>query len=290
VEREELKEYLEIVLDMEKNILLRKKLIETLSARRNQLGISKALSMPSNPQDKPGNCVQLSEQLQYYQDRSSYYMDIAAEKVRLMLEKREKSLLCREIDELTVNQSESESRLRQIYGRKVIFPKYQNLVAVSSLYEYICAGRCYALEGPEGAYNLYETESRFDKIITRLDKISTQLDEIRDNQFVLFSSIQEINQQYEWLLDAVQTMNERGLQLLETVNDISDGLSRQEQRINSGINEQTVQLSFQLMELQKTSALAVYHAERTQRELAYMNRMDFWSGRNDGVFFNIPPV
>ncbi len=50
LEREKLREYLEIVLDMEKNILLRERLIEVLSAKRDRLGICKPLSMPSKPQ------------------------------------------------------------------------------------------------------------------------------------------------------------------------------------------------------------------------------------------------
>lgn len=61
-----------------------------------------------------------------------------------------------------------------------------------SLYEYICAGRCSTLEGHEGAYNLYETEMRLDQIITRLDKVIANLGAIRENQFMLFSAIQDM--------------------------------------------------------------------------------------------------
>lgn len=49
-------------------------------------------------------------------------------------------------------------------------------------------------------------------------------------------------------------------------------------------------LNGHIAELQKTSSLTAYFSERTQKELAYMNRMDYLSGRNDDVFFNHPPV
>mgnify|MGYP007024707781 CR=1 FL=1 len=51
------------------------------------------------------------------------------------------------------------------------FPKYRNLVAVSQIYEYILSGRCTELGGYQGAYNLYEQETRMDIVIMRLDDI-----------------------------------------------------------------------------------------------------------------------
>ena len=42
--------------------------------------------------------------------------------------------------------------------------------------------------------------------------------------------------------------------------------------------------------LQKTSALTAYQTERAQKELSYINRMDYLSGRNDSVFWNQPPI
>lgn len=50
------------------------------------------------------------------------------------------------------------------------------------------------------------------------------------------------------------------------------------------------QMEAKLSELQASSALTAYQAERAQKELHYMNQMDYLSGRNDDVFFNLPPV
>lgn len=298
METEDLREYLGIALDMEKNIYLRKRLIDTLSEQRDQMAIPKAFTAPVKPQQQTqGMQPQVDQDYlaawnRYTEERSAYFQNIAKDKVRFTMESRQRVLLSQEVNELVRHQAESENRLEQIYGKNIIFPKYRNLVALSSLYEYICAGRCYALEGPEGAYNIYETESRFDKLITQLDQVIVRLDAIRDNQYVLFSTMQEANRQYETLLDAVQTMAQQGARLLSGVQSISHQISEHSCQVFEQTNRivgQTARLSTQLSGLQETSALAAYHAERTQKELHYMNQMDFWSGRNDAVFFNLPP-
>ena len=51
-----------------------------------------------------------------------------------------------------------------LYSCNVIFSKYRTLPAIASILEYLESGRCEALSGPDGAYNLYESERlrRFD--------------------------------------------------------------------------------------------------------------------------------
>ena len=87
--------------------------------------------------------------------------------------------------------SQTEARLKQAYGLGVIHPKYRNLVAVARFYEYFDTGRCNALQGHEGAYNIYETEIRLDKIITDLDDIKNQLEQIRANQYTIYQAVKE---------------------------------------------------------------------------------------------------
>lgn len=88
---------------------------------------------------------------------------------------------------------ESRHALDQYYSADIIFPKYRNLPALSSLYEYLTTGRCSELTGPNGAYNLYESEARQNTIITKLNIIISQLEQIRDNQYVLYEEVKKIN-------------------------------------------------------------------------------------------------
>ena len=56
------------------------------------------------------------------------------------------------------------------------------------------------------------------------------------------------------------------------------------------IRENGDKLQAQFANLQQSSALTAYQAERAQKELHYMNRMNYLSGKYDDVFFNLPPT
>jgi hypothetical protein len=80
----------------------------------------------------------------------------------------------------------------------VLYPNYRDIYAVTCFYEYFNSKRCYELEGPSGAYNLYEMERRSDSFATFFRK----LEDISKNQVVLYRTA---NEMYEKLnvLDTV---------------------------------------------------------------------------------------
>lgn len=167
---------------------------------------------------------------------------------------------------------ESREKLNKIYAQDIIFQKYRNLPMVCSFYEYICAGRCDTLEGHEGAYNILEMEIRLDRIIVQLDRVISMLGTIQNNQYMLYSAIQESNQ--------------RSAEILQSTQNMVSSLGQ----LNNLAQIQSAEMSQKIEALQRTSALTAYHTERVQKELAYMNRMDYLSGRNDGVPYNHPPI
>ena len=83
--------------------------------------------------------------------------------------------------------------LGKLYAENIIYPKYRNMVAVTMIYEYLESGRCSQLEGPDGAYNLYEMELRQNIIIGQLSSIMDNLERIKENQFTLYNEIVEAN-------------------------------------------------------------------------------------------------
>lgn len=104
-------------------------------------------------------------------------------------------ILQHQLSKINAEYWETKEVLDTYYNKGIIYSKYQNFVAVSSIYEYIDSGRCASLEGHEGAYNLYETEVRMNLIITKLTDISQKLDRIIDNQRALYHAISACNKQ-----------------------------------------------------------------------------------------------
>ncbi len=137
---------------------------------------------------------------------------------------------------------ESKALLQQMYSIGVIYPKYQNLIAISSFYDYLMSGRCSELEGHEGAYNIYEMEARLDHIVTQLDIVIAKLDKIQQNQYMLYRAIQEGNKQNQEFLG----------KLTSTVKGVSERLDAQGRSI----------------------AYAAYEAELTRKELQYQSSMN----------------
>lgn len=80
-----------------------------------------------------------------------------------------------------------------LYGYNIIFGKYRNVVALSTFYEYLVAGRCTGLQGADGAYNMYESETRADMIIGQLSQVIEQLEEIKETQYMIYSELQTVN-------------------------------------------------------------------------------------------------
>lgn len=82
---------------------------------------------------------------------------------------------------------------QEMYSYNIIYGKYRNFIAISSFIDYFMAGRCDCLSGNDGAYNLYEQETRTDIIINKIDIIIKKLDQIAENQYYVYNKINEIN-------------------------------------------------------------------------------------------------
>lgn len=90
--------------------------------------------------------------------------------------------------------AETERVLEQLYDLDVIFPKYRELVALCSMYEYFITGRVTTFKGADGAYNLFESELRQNLIIASIQDIGSQLEDIKRNQYTLYSEMKRSNE------------------------------------------------------------------------------------------------
>ena len=127
-----------------------------------------------------------------------YKKDVEAYKQHVEDMDKKRKYLSVVLIELEKKYSDSKYILNQIYSVNIIYPKYRNIVAVSSFYDYLMSGRCYTLEDSEstgngGAYNIFENEIRMDVIIGQLDMCIQRLEEIKAGQYMLYQAISESN-------------------------------------------------------------------------------------------------
>jgi len=90
--------------------------------------------------------------------------------------------------------SHSYACLQNLYSCGVIYEKYRNAVAISSFYDYFASERCSTLTGADGAYNIFESEVRLDRIVTKLDVVIKKLDQIIENQYALYAAMSEMKE------------------------------------------------------------------------------------------------
>ena len=100
-----------------------------------------------------------------------------------------------------------EGALEKAYNENIIFSKYRNIVAITSINEYLVSGRCDKLEGADGAYNLYELEMRQNIIIDQLSTIIRNLEQIKSNQYSLYQQLQKSNNTINEILNEVRQVN-----------------------------------------------------------------------------------
>lgn len=101
--------------------------------------------------------------------------------------------------------------LSELYDKNFIHPKYQNFIAISQLYDYINIGRCSELNGPDGAYNLYDLEKNNGLLVSELNislfklekyesTMYTLVDLLRKNDKIISKIFTEINHDSNYTL------------------------------------------------------------------------------------------
>ncbi|MCD8006252.1 MAG: hypothetical protein LUF29_04660 [Oscillospiraceae bacterium] len=200
----------------------------------------------------------------YFRQQEEYNKEVKEDSIRRKKVQDEKEALCHTLNIVNKKVKESKGILAKFYSKDIVFPKYRNFVMMCSIYEYICSGRCTTLEGPDGAYNILEMEIRMDRVIVQLDRVLSSLNQIQANQYMLCDAIQEGNRI-------------RG-QIMDNTNQIISSMNRNGKK-----------LSAVLESIDKNSALTAYAAERSQKELEYMNTMNYLESKWSGTGFNQPP-
>ncbi len=123
----------------------------------------------------------------------------------------------------------------------ILHVKYADIVAISTILEYLETGRCTQLEGHEGAYNLYESEIRADRIIAQLDQVIDSLEYIKRVQYYTYEVMTKIQRN-------TQAISQKMDSAISTLNKISEDIGA----------------------IRETSELIAYNTEKT----AYYAKMN----------------
>lgn len=175
--------------------------------------------------------------------------------VEICPEKALQRILEREIEKAETNIRELRRAIDKLFCADVVYVKYIDIVALSTFYEYLVAGRCESLEGANGAYNLYEAESRSNLIITNLESIGKQLDRIERNQRTLYNQMQLMNR-------SLDDLNQKMENICVTINDICNS--------TKGIYSEVQDMNKYMENLSKNSSIIAYNTAAT----AYYSKMN----------------
>ena len=110
---------------------------------------------------------------------------------------------------------ETNALLEKLYDKNIIYRKYCNLPALTSIYEYFVTGRCSELTGPHGAYNLYEDELRKDTVISQLNTVIENLEQIKHNQYMLYQQVKSINENTQIITSELQQIKGYTVQIAQ---------------------------------------------------------------------------
>lgn len=210
--------------------------------------IALAISMVNAADAQHGADVQSKKN--YDNAVKAYNEAVRLEKLRVQRELPRKTLLQKQLKEMKDANQKTKATLEKLYEKNIIHKNYRGLIPVCSLYGYFDTGVCTQLEGHEGAYNKYDTESRLDQIIVKMDQVIKHLEEIKEIQWMLY--------------DAVEESNCKVGQLINNCEHLSNQLN--------GIQAQGAELNARVERLQTTSDLNLYVNTCAKRELEYMNR------------------
>ncbi len=245
----ELRDYLQIIADMEKSVYSQNKAINEVQREIDKLAIPNKYPYPAKRQEMPngsaegikgflalgliiggvvgvlkGNflmCIVIgifasallygvicivsdairesSNNKEFAKQIETYNAIVNADNCRVQKEYNQQQRLFQIKHMMEQKRDKSASLLKSYYDTGIIYHKYRNFVAVCSIYEYFLSGSCDTLKE---AYNKYDNELLFKRIIDKMDEIIHNLDSIKDNQFMLYDAIQDGNRLSKQLVSA----------------------------------------------------------------------------------------
>ena len=140
-----------------------------------------------------------------------------------------KSILDGEIENAEALMQNLLETRNKLYSYNIVFGKYRNVVALSTFYEYLLAGRCKTLEGADGAYNIYEQECKANIMIAQLNDVIASLESIKETQYMMYNelkvisaSLSQLNTTMNKTFDTIKSIDSKATDMNSYMESISE--------------------------------------------------------------------
>lgn len=153
--------------------------------------------------------------------------------------------------------------LDKYYETGILYPTYRNPHAVLSILKYLQSGRCKQLDGPDGAYNLYEQESRMDTVISQLNAMNGLMQQLVRNTADIQTGIRRLN-------NGMLVLNNRMDQIQNSLLKQEDLMKQYNYRVEVN-TEALYQISSDMEAMQSIEELKVIQQQQTNALLEYQN-------------------
>lgn len=218
-----LKDYYNKLADYQENLAKYEKLVEVLKEKAlNENEIEYESKLKNYEASKKNIESEISQIINIKTNVRNNVVENCDKLLREDINTINKKAIEYELDYIEKKVKELIDSREKMYNINVIYGKYRNMIAMSSFADYLLSNRCEKLEGENGAYNLYEQESRADVIIVKMDQIIDKLDSIEQNQYFLYNELSQINNSLYDISDNLLINNKLLEEQISITNEIKN--------------------------------------------------------------------
>ncbi len=114
----------------------------------------------------------------------------------------------------------AQQNLNKLYSENILPAQYRNMIAVATMYQWLCSGRCTEIYGHGGLFDTYEYDKKMGVIISTLGEINDKLDTVISNQNELYNEVVRGNEIAEKTYQSVRNIEHNTDKIARDVSHI----------------------------------------------------------------------
>lgn len=114
----------------------------------------------------------------------------------------------------------AQQNLNRLYSENILSAQYRNMIAVATMYQWLCSGLCTEIYGHGGLFDTYERDKKMGMIISTLGEINDKLDTVISNQNELYNEVVRGNEIAEKTYQSVRNIENNTDRMARDVSQI----------------------------------------------------------------------